>query len=283
VSWKNPTPRDRSSAAPAPAARSVLRPGVGKGKFAVERRSPAPALVDLVDLYALITWKLGAETLEQETLPDAAVYLVIDATDARVSGVRRGRSSYVLSGSERAFGVTFRPAGFRPFIESPVAALTDRSVDLSDLIEAGGSLATTIRAARSAGEMAAAADGFLLELGARADANVRAINALVERARSDPAMRFVRQLAALAATSERQLQRRFREYVGVGPKWVIRRARLQDAAGTLAAGVDPSLAELALDLGYVDQAHFTNDFTAQVGVPPAAYVRGDLPDKITGA
>jgi AraC-like DNA-binding protein len=250
----------------------------------VERRRPAPALTDLVDHYALITWNLGAATHEQETLPDAAVHLVVDATDARVSGVRRGRSAYVLSGSGRAFGVTFRPAGFRPFMTSPVAELTGRSVDLSDLFgEAGGSLAATIRAARSAGDMAAAADQFLLDGRPRADASVPTMNALVERARSDPAIRFVRQLAALAGTSERQLQRRFHEYVGVGPKWVIRRARLQDAAGTLAAGVDPSLAELALDLGYVDQAHFTNDFTAQVGVPPAAYVRGNPPDEITGA
>lgn len=96
MSWKNPTSPLRSSAAPAPADRSVLRPGLGRDKFAVQWRRPAPALADLVDHYALITWNLGAATHEQETLPDAAVHLVVDAIDARVSGVREGgrRTSY---------------------------------------------------------------------------------------------------------------------------------------------------------------------------------------------
>lgn len=32
-------------------------------------------------------------------------------------------------------------------------------------------------------------------------------------------------------------------------------------------------AELAAELGYADQAHLTRDFTAAVGMPPAAYAR----------
>ena len=71
--------------------------------------------------------------------------------------------------------------------------------------------------------------------------------------------------------SERTLQRLFRRYVGVGPKWVLQRARLHDAVDRIDAGRVTDLASLALELGWFDQAHFTRDFTALVGQSPAAY------------
>jgi AraC-like DNA-binding protein len=71
---------------------------------------------------------------------------------------------------------------------------------------------------------------------------------------------------------KRGLQRLFREYVGVSPKWVIQRYRLFEAAERLSAGeVDD--AQLARELGYFDQAHFIRDFKAVVGRSPQAFVR----------
>jgi len=75
------------------------------------------------------------------------------------------------------------------------------------------------------------------------------------------------------AIAARQLQRLFREYVGVTPKWVIQRYRLIEAAERLATGVTEDFAGLALDLGYADQAHFIRDFKKLVGRPPAGYAR----------
>ncbi|MBW8705664.1 Transcriptional activator FeaR [Streptomyces sp. MBT84] len=93
---------------------------------------------------------------------------------------------------------------------------------------------------------------------------------LVETISSDPAVLRVSQLAAIAHMSVRQLQRLFAEYVGIGPKWVIRRARMQEAAAR--AATDPQdWSALAAELGYADQAHFTRDFTACIGASPAKY------------
>ena len=79
-------------------------------------------------------------------------------------------------------------------------------------------------------------------------------------------------LAARHDVPVRRLQRLFLEYVGVGPKWVIRRYRLQEAVER-AASAQLSWADLAADLGYSDQAHLVRDFTAVAGVSPAAYAR----------
>jgi AraC-like DNA-binding protein len=63
----------------------------------------------------------------------------------------------------------------------------------------------------------------------------------------------------------------FADYVGVSPKWVMRRARLHEAASRADSGEVVDWAQLAFDLGYADQAHLTRDFTDTIGVPPAQY------------
>ena len=70
----------------------------------------------------------------------------------------------------------------------------------------------------------------------------------------------------------RTLQRLFERYVGVSPKWVLRRYRVHEAAARLADGGSTiTWAEVAAELGYFDQSHFIRDFTAAVGMTPAAY------------
>lgn len=93
---------------------------------------------------------------------------------------------------------------------------------------------------------------------------------------SDSSLRRVDQLASACGLSVRGLQRMFGDYVGVSPKWVMRRARLHEAASRADGGEPVDWAALALDLGYADQAHLTRDFTATIGVPPSRYAAAPL-------
>ena len=61
--------------------------------------------------------------------------------------------------------------------------------------------------------------------------------------------------------------------MGVSPKWLIQRYRLLEATERLAEGTVVDWADLALDLGYADQAHFIRDFRSMVGRTPAEYGR----------
>ncbi len=63
----------------------------------------------------------------------------------------------------------------------------------------------------------------------------------------------------------------FREEVGLAPKTWLRVQRFQRAVQQLYAGVDVRWAELALDCGYYDQAHFANEFRAFSGVDATTY------------
>jgi AraC-like DNA-binding protein len=66
----------------------------------------------------------------------------------------------------------------------------------------------------------------------------------------------VDQVCARFDVKPRTLQRLFQRYVGVSPKWVLRRYRLHEAAARLAEGTSGTWAEVAAELGYFDQPHF---------------------------
>ena len=82
-------------------------------------------------------------------------------------------------------------------------------------------------------------------------------------------------LAGELGLSERQLRRRVSAAVGYGPKRLARVLRLQRALDAGRAGGD--LGRVALDAGYADQAHFTNDCRALAGVPPSVILGGSRP------
>jgi len=90
----------------------------------------------------------------------------------------------------------------------------------------------------------------------------------------DRDIKTVDDLVHKAGIGKRTLQRIFNEYVGVNPKWVIRRYRLHELIERVhdsQKAVD--WAQLALELGYFDQAHLINDFRSIVGYSPVRYQR----------
>ena len=97
--------------------------------------------------------------------------------------------------------------------------------------------------------------------------------ALIAEMIDDRALVRVDQVAALGAVSVRSLQRLFAAYIGVSPKAVLARYRLQDAVAAIDAGEVDDLAGLAAALGWFDQAHFSRDFRSVVGTTPSAYLQ----------
>ena len=80
-------------------------------------------------------------------------------------------------------------------------------------------------------------------------------------------------LAEHLGVSERTVQRALSDTLGIGPKQTARRIRLQEVARAIAVHGDDDLAQIAVQLGYADQAHLTGDFRAATGVTPGAYRR----------
>lgn len=248
--------------------RGILGPGRGLQRFKLTRDAPPPALAGLVEWVWTVQWKLPAGvTHEQQTLPAPCVHLVAEDGTYRVHGPGTARFVTTLRGRGFATGLRFTPAGFSVFTSRAMRALVDRVLPARELFGVLPPPAKTPRAAR------ARLLRVVTAAPKREDPDVARVNALVETLQRDASVVRVEQLAAAAGVSVRTLHRLFERTVGVGSKWMVRRARVQEAAERVKRGDRVDWADVAQQLGYSDQAHLIRDFRRQVGLTPAAYAR----------
>jgi AraC-like DNA-binding protein len=245
----------------------ILDPQAARRHFRLTRYAPSPDLAELVERHWIVEWDLDAP-FTQEVVTHPCVNLVFEPDVAMVHGVVTGRDARTLVGRGKAVGVKFRPGGFHPFLPVPAWRLTDSALAVDEAF--GVNPHAEVLAAREDRAQIAVVERFLRSLPREADPCVAEVVELFRLILRDASLVRVDQLAARAGRSPRALQRLFREYVGVTPKWVLQRLRLHEAAERMADGAG-DWASLALDLGYFDQAHFIKDFRRVVGRSPGEY------------
>ena len=254
--------------------RGILNWPPKEGNFCHLRRLPAPHLMPWIERYWMVTWDLQQPCL-QETLPHPSVFLIFENVASVIHGVNTGRFSRVLEGRSGVFGVKFRPGGFRPFIKSPISALLNRGVPAAEVFGPEiGKLEALWKPWSSSGELEkliTACNQFFSARLPEPDRMMNLAGQLVRQILENSELRTVDDLAERNGIGKRSLQRIFNEYVGVNPKWVIRRYRLHELVERLHGGEDLDLAQIALDLGYFDQSHLINDFKSIVGCSPTKY------------
>lgn len=164
-------------------------------------------------------------------------------------------------------GVRFEPDGARGFFGAPMSDAADKRLNLFDVHGArAGALLTQIKTAENWDERLAVAEDYvdeiLSERSARIDPVVR--QALKALARSGA--------AAAPGVSERRMQRRFKDCIGVSPRAlrsVLRFRRVFDAIEREGADWTTS----ALDAGYFDQPQMARDFRRYLGCTARDWAR----------
>jgi AraC-like DNA-binding protein len=244
--------------------------------------APSSDLAPYVSGAWSLRWQFGEdEAYVQHVLPDPCVQIVVERGGAHVMGVVTRLFSVTLTDARFVLGLKFRPGGFRPFMPQPVSELTNRTVPLRAMFPRADE--PRLR------ELADAADGravmealedLLRQAAPAADRQLDEVERMTDRIATDSTILAVEHAARVFGTTPRSLQRLFRTYVGVGPKWIIRLYRIKEAAARIEEGSVGRWVDLALQLGYADQAHFVNDFRRIVGRSPARYA--ELHDVNTG-
>jgi AraC-like DNA-binding protein len=245
----------------------------------IARRTPHPALTS--HLRSLAGWHERADgPVARDELPGARIVLVVSfgpsmEIDGRrfgsfVAGLHDGPAHTAHAGLGHGIQAYLSPLGARRLFGMPMGELTGDVVELEDLIGP---------TAHELAERLATAPGWAT----RFDLFERAIAARVlEHEPIAPELEWawqrllrsggaapVGELAAELGWSRRHFTATFREQLGMPPKALGRIMRFERAVERLRAGAD--LADLALDCGYYDQAHFNRDFREFAGATPTAF------------
>jgi AraC-like DNA-binding protein len=177
----------------------------------------------------------------------------------------------VIDTDEQAFvaGVSFVPGGTLPFTTVPAHELRDADVPLDALwgVAAERRLRQQLIDAASAAQALDVLEAALCAVWrdrTRHDAVAYALSEFQAR----PALARVDAVTTAIGLSRRRFIERFSRDVGVTPKRYCRLLRFQGAVAAVHRGQRPDWAQVALDAGYFDQAHFIHEFRAFAGVTP---------------
>jgi AraC-like DNA-binding protein len=178
------------------------------------------------------------------------------------------------SGRIAVLGVRFHPDGVTPLIDAPQHELAGHTIAIDAVApRLAGTLCEVLDAAASPAQALDHVQSRLVTLAARSrpDPRVRFVVDAIGRRRGQVS---ISALAGAIGSSPRQLERRFRDVVGVPPKRLARIARFQHALRVLespdASGSAGTCA--AATCGYADQAHFVRDFRDLAGCTPGAHL-----------
>jgi AraC-like DNA-binding protein len=222
-------------------------------------------------------WIARGEGGPRETiLPDGRYELVFNFGDAVVQdGVTQPRAmlaaetrrAVTIAPTGRAdfFGVTLRDGCASAILRAPLREVRDCMLDLRDVDRR---LDLHERLADASDDERAAIVMHAL----RGDADPLASHAAAVIRRRNGHLSMTR-LASACGVTVRTLARSFERSIGLTPKTLARVARLGNAAAMLRGGA--SAIDAALDAGFFDQAHMTNEFRSMAGLSPSRWL--DLP------
>ncbi|MBT1685455.1 helix-turn-helix domain-containing protein [Dawidia soli] len=173
----------------------------------------------------------------------------------------------------RQIGVYFQPHALRTVFGIDAGALTDSCTDLGGLSRPEPfNLPERLLGARSLQEQIDVLSQYLFHLiqrnNLRIDARTQQIASYIAGARGDVSLPLLQRDLGI---SERSLERRFREHIGVSPKLFARIGRFQAALDCLRGGQYDKLSDIAFEHGYADQSHFIRTFREFAGCSPLQF------------
>jgi AraC-like DNA-binding protein len=200
---------------------------------------------------------------EARVLPDGCVDVVLSAGRVVVAGPATTAVDVAPTPGQHRCGVRFRVGAAGAALGVPANVLRDLSLPLEELWGAEGRRLSeaVAKAADGGGALAVLAHGLAQP---RAPLDLYARQAAL-LATGRPFTEISRELGF----SERQLRRRVEHAVGYGPRTLARVVRLQRFLRAAECAPGASLARLAADAGFADQAHLARDCRRLTGCSPS--------------
>jgi AraC-like DNA-binding protein len=256
-------------------ARGLVSSRISGGRIESRTYAPSADLADVIECHWIGRWDLRGEAPHvTELLGDPTIHLALEEGSSRLVGVWTRLWRRSLEGLGQVRATKLRPGAARAFLPRAASTYTNTLTPLASVFGPLGTLEAEVLGPADDAEAFVALEAWLRARRLTDEDGQRSLaTALVQRIATDPSLARVESLAELAGLSVRELQRLFRAHVGATPKHVLRRVRLQEAALRVERGEVVSLARLAAELGYTDQAHLARDFKLATGKTLRAFGR----------
>jgi AraC-like DNA-binding protein len=163
-----------------------------------------------------------------------------------------------MDNNTKLLGVRFKPGAISAFFKFvSLNEITNRTIEL------GKSLRLDLRKVKSPFE--------LLNQQLAGNLNKPNLSLLmqIQTIKKSKGQIKIQELASIHCTTARQLERNFKEHLGITPKEFINLVRYQNAMKAIEKRKsNESILSIAFDFGYYDHSHLTNDFKRYIGCAP---------------
>jgi len=194
--------------------------------------------------------------------------------DAIVVGVYKDAVVWKANSDCKAFGIRLKPEAMLHLFNIPAARIVNNYTDINTFFGKDMSCLTgKIFGQVLIPQLIAAAEEFLLAQLRNANQTFRYLAEGTKLIRQSKGEISLEDLSTSLCISERQLQRCFKDGIGMGPKAYLRIIRFRNAYEYLHQnGCNISWADVSYHFGYADQAHFIRDFKQFTGAVPTTMV-----------
>ncbi|KAA3440203.1 helix-turn-helix domain-containing protein [Rufibacter hautae] len=254
------------------------------------RHTATAALQPFITQYWSGTFRgKSTPTLRQKVLPSGYIELVLHLPKAHgpLKGNARRKPSiafsffgfwtvpYVLQFKNEAetFGICFKPEALHAVFGVAAATLLNCPANLDEVLGASFSaFCRKLGHLKTFEERVLAADAFFLNQVPANDVPPSFVQVAAHLIRCQEGGTSVERLSHEVCIGMRQLEREFKNKLGLSPKTYMRISRLNKVLQLITQNPSLSLAQLSYLGGYSDQAHFNRDFKQITGELPSVYL-----------
>jgi AraC-like DNA-binding protein len=233
---------------------------------------PHSALASLIDAY-WVSQSAVASTITTRIMPDGCIDIIFNlGADRKDEGrtIMKHEQTYLV-GTMTTYidaiqqpdtymaGVRFKPGAFTAFYNfAPLHEITNTTIELKELPLPEINPAVV--------DLKTCFDTFFLK---RLQISRNVLPSILAGINKQNGLLTVEAIAKQYAVSSRQLERTFKQHIGISPKAYINFVRYQSAFKLIKqGGANRSLADIAFDCGYYDQSHLTNEIKKYTGLTP---------------
>ncbi len=232
-----------------------------------------PMLANYIDAYWIVSGEVGLQT--EKILPDGCVDLIFNAGEACITDngnftMHHGRFYLVgtmtsvkkvnMRAETKLFGIRFKPAAFYHFFRfSSLHEIKNATIEFEKKFSP--------EIPRGVQNVFTYLDGFLVNRLSKPRYNLLPVVADVQ---DQMGHIDIKTLAQDHCMTLRQLERLFKQQIGITPKEFSNFVRYQHAHSMIQKNVsNRSLEDIAFECGYYDHSHLTNEFKRYTGSSPS--------------